>query len=125
MKNLFVGTMVALGVGLLLWYFFKPEKETLDENGNSCVKVNREKFQVRWMEDKIPGGTLGRISKTIFGSDDPKYGNIVSGFFKAIDVYPSDGAGKYYKNQIVAYYESPNGLPRWQVQQGELACDLI
>jgi hypothetical protein len=123
MKNLFVGTMVALGVGLLLWYFLKSSKEGQNEQGDGCIRVNRQKFTVPWIEDKIPGGTLGRISKSIFGSDDPKYGNIVSGFFKAIDVYPSDGAGKYYKNQIEAYYHSPIGLPRWQVVQGELACD--
>lgn len=123
MKNIFVGTIAALGIGLLLWYFLKDgTKEGSDESGNSCIKVNRTKFTVRWIEDKIPGGTIGEISKSIFGSDDPKYGNIVSGFFKAIDVYPSAGAGKYYKNQINAYFDSPNGLPRWQVEQGELAC---
>ena len=123
MKSIFVGGIGVLGLGLLLWYFLKPQKEGSDEAGNTCIKVNREKFQVRWLEDNIPGGVIGNTAQSIFGSSAPKFGNIVSGFFKAIDVYPSEGAGKYYKNQITAYYNSPNGLPRWEVVQGELACD--
>lgn len=118
MKHFIIGGTAALGLGLLLWYFLKDKKE----GPEGCINVNRNKFPVRWIEDNIPGGKIGDIANDIFGSPDPEFGNIVSGFFKAIDVYPSAPAGKYYKSQIKAYFDSPNGLPRWNVEQGELAC---
>lgn len=123
MKNIFVGGIVVLGLVLLLWLASKYMGDAKEDKDSGCIKVNRDKFTIPFDDSSIPGGTIGQIAKTIFGSDDPSYGNIVSGFFKGIDVYPSEGAGKYYKKQIKAYYNSPNGLPRWQVAAGELACD--
>lgn len=118
---LLIGSAIA---GLFLIFQNKEDQaSSIDEGGSGCIKVNRDKFTVQWLEDKIPGGTIGDIAKDIFGSSDPEFGNIVSGFYKAIDVYPSRSSGKYFKKDIQAYYNSPHGLPRWEVAQGELACD--
>lgn len=123
--NIIISIIVVLLFVLVINMGLKKASDKQDsdnEDTGNCVKVNRNKFSTNWIEDKIPGGTIGEIASDIFGSSAPEYGNIVSGFFKSIDVYPSSGAGKYFKKQIIAYYNSPMGLPRWQVIQGELAC---
>lgn len=126
MKNtifIVIGIVVIILILLGAKEFLMPAVDAAKDDGiNGCVKVNRSKFSVGWNENKIPHGTIGRIAKSIFGSDAAEYGNKVGGFFKAIDVYPSDSAGKYYKTQIKKYYDSDIGLDYWNMSQGELMC---
>lgn len=120
MKNILPVLILVVGIGLAVWYFKNQKPGDLQSD---CIEVNRIKFPVQWDEEKIPGGTLAELAQNIFGSTESEVGSIIGGFFKGIDVYPSKNAGKYYQQQIIKYYNSPNGLPRWNVQTGELLCN--
>lgn len=90
--------------------------------GAGCVKIKPGKFPA-WQDANVPGGELNKLSREYFPNRDPgPTGSIVGGFFKAIDTYPSSGAAQYYAAQMKKWVPSSEGLPYWQVLQGELLC---
>lgn len=116
--------VVGLVLAAALWYFMgKDETETTTPA--SCADNKPGKFPA-WDDTKVPHGDLNKIAKAYLtpaiGGTDQANGSIVGGFFKAIDVYPSLYAAKYYKNQMIAWANSPEGLPYWQTIQGEYVC---
>ena len=97
------------------------------EDVPSCPPArNPGKFPEGWLENAIPSGDLYRLAekyaKPVIGGDSQKNGSIVGGFFKGIDVYPSESAAKYYKSYLIKYLKSNQALPHWNVEIGELLC---
>lgn len=109
-----------IGIGLIL---SRRNNEQGDiAAGAGCIKPKPGKFPA-WEDGNVPGGTVHAIAKKYFPNMDPgPTGSIVGGFFKAIDVYPSEGAAKYYAAQLKKWVPSSDGLPYWQVLKGELLC---
>ncbi len=123
MKNIIVGSMAVVGILLLLWAVYHFFIASTEDVVNGCIKVNRTKFSARWADSGPPGPTMQRIADKYLNADGKhELASVVGGFFRSIDVYPSDAAGKYYQKQIVDYYNSSNGLPWWNVETGENLC---
>ena len=110
-----------IGLGLILSRR-KEQGDIAAPNLGGCVNAKPGKFPA-WEDSNVPGGELNTIATKYFPAMDPgATGSIVGGFFKAIDTYPSQGAAKYYAAQMKKWVPSSEGLPYWQVLQGELLC---
>lgn len=111
--------VLALGLLAYLWLSKKTAKAS---DGSTCIKVNRSRFKSHWDDNAVPSGDIRKIADKHLSSGDPSLnGSIVGGFFKAIDTYPSEGAGNYYKKQI-QQWAANQGLPYWNTVRGELLC---
>ena len=109
---------------IVVIYFWVNRKMSVDSAGNKCLRVNRNKFKSRWNDTAIPSGTIRKIGDTYIDVGDPhSNGSAVGGFFKAVDLYPSESAGKYYQKEIRQWVLSQQGLPYWNVATGELLCE--
>ena len=92
-----------------------------------CPPVRDPKrFPEPWLEGKIPHGDLGRLAEKyanpIVGDDTQTNGSLIGGFFKGINVYPSEAAAKYYQQYLKRHLLSDRALPYWNIQAGELLC---
>lgn len=117
----FLVSIVVLVVLAGLYYIYDEYYEP------SCPPPrNPDKFPAPWKENQVPHGDLGRLgikyAKPILGDDDSMNGSIVGGFFKGIDVYPSEAAAQYYKAHLVQFLKSNKALPWWNMEPGELLC---
>lgn len=87
---------------------------------------NPKKFPDPWYDNQIPHGDLGSLAEQfanpVLGEDTQINGALVGGFFKGIDVYPSEAAAKYYKPYLIRYLQSSKALPYWNMAIGELLC---
>lgn len=113
--------LVVVAASLGLYFVFRPRRQ-------NCPPVrNTAKFPAGWKEDRIPSGDLNRLAgqyvTPIIGGTDQENGSILGGFFKGIDVYPSDAAARYYREWLEEYLASDNALPHWNIEQGELLCE--
>jgi hypothetical protein len=127
MKQSLIIAVVACIAFILSWVYFKSKSsgddaEGLELNDSPCIKVNRNKFPIRWDSDKIPAGTVTRAAKDVFNSEESMTASIINGFFRSIDVYPSQSSVKFYQDDLVKYHNSNAGLPWWSVVTGELSC---
>lgn len=117
----FLISVVVLGVLAALYYVY-------DEfYSSTCPPArNPNKFSSPWKGNQVPSGDLGRLgikyAKPILGDDDSMNGSIVGGFFKGIDVYPSDAAARHYRRYLIQFLKSDKAVPWWNMEQGELLC---
>lgn len=85
-----------------------------------------KKFPEPWLEGKIPHGDLGQLAEKyanpILGDDTQTNGALIGGFFKGINVYPSDAAARYYRTYLKRHLSTQRALPYWNMQIGELLC---
>lgn len=106
----------------LVGLYFVFRKKT----GGCPPPRNPNKFPEGWLDDKIPHGDLntlaGKYVTPLIGGNDQENGSIIGGFFKGIDVYPSDAAAKYYQLWLEEYLESEDALPYWNIEKGEFLC---
>lgn len=116
--------MAVIGLAILVWTLYRFSGTDSTDISTGCIKVNRNKFKVRWDSEKIPAGVVTRAAKKYLGSEESLDASIVGGFFRGIDVYPSDSAAKYYSKQIQDFANSSAGLPWWSMATGELSCKI-
>lgn len=87
---------------------------------------NPRKFPEPWLEGKIPHGDLARLAEKyanpILGDDTQTNGALVGGFFKGVNIYPSEAAASYYRTYLKRHLSSEHALPYWNIQIGELLC---
>ncbi len=125
-KLIIIGVLVV--VLFVVWLVFKQRSKVVVDpvSGAACIKVNRTKFPVRWDEQRIPHGDLRTIADAYLtpdiGGDAHANGSLVGGFFKGLNLYPQDPSARFYKNELVAWAKTPNALPYWSMEVGELAC---
>ena len=116
-----LGALLAL-VGIALLLYRRQNEGSSSEAW--CVKPPRPGKFPKWQEGNVPGGDLNAIAREHFPDLDPgPTGSVVGGFFKAIGVYPSPGAAKYYAKDLKKWGRSNQGLPYWQTVEGELLCE--
>lgn len=116
--------MAFVGLVLLAWSFYRYFGKDKTDIISGCVKVNRSKFPQRWDSENIPAGVTDKAARDLFNSDESLTASIINGFFRGIDVFPSDSAVKYYSKQIKDFYFSNMGLPWWDMVTGELSCKI-
>ncbi len=119
-KAIGIGLVVLLTLAGLYWLYRR-------ERSAGCPPPrNANKFPVGWKEENRPSGDLYRLAEEyadpILGPDTNYNGSVVGGFFKGIDVYPSEAAARYYEPWLVEYLESNDALPWWNIEQGEFLC---
>jgi hypothetical protein len=116
-KTLLIG-LVVLGALFALWYVgYRRRISGLSD----CIRITPGKFGT-WSDAKIPHGDLREIAEQYLEGDPQEMGSIAGGFFKAINVYPSTAAAKYYRQDLGAWANSNVSLPYWNVVTGELLC---
>ena len=118
-----LGALFALlGVALLV---YNRRSQSVDNgDGTWCMKPPRPGKFPKWQEGNVPGGDLNAIAREYFPDLDPgPTGSVVGGFFKALGIYPSNGAAKFYAKDLKKWGRSNMGLPYWQVVEGELLCE--
>ncbi len=122
MKKGIIITLIVVGTLIAGYYLYTWS------GGGSCPPArDPKKFPEPWLENKIPHGDLGTLAEKyvnpVLGNDDTQTnGALIGGFFKGINVYPSDGAARYYQSYLKTYLKSSQAVPYWNMMVGELLC---
>lgn len=135
MNNLIKPVIIIAAIGIAIYLLMQSQQETESVAGEAgCIIPDRDKFKVSWGRTEetkengkkvgVPIGLSKEIAVKYFPDMDANVtGSAVSGFFKAIDLFPHRDAARFYQKAMENWVNSPKGISHWSVRKGELLCD--